>query len=110
MASRPIWFALFSLAAVGGLGMVRAILGSQVADQTLRAAVAATDASDTALPLPKGDRLPSSFIDGAPREIPVVTVKVAPTENPQKLEATNNEIVSWHWHQGSKIVRRRRTP
>ena len=110
MVSRIIWFALFSLAAVGGLATVRSVVGSNVVDRTLPAAVAATGASDTALPLPKGDRLPSPFFNGAPREIPVVTVKVAPTENPQKLEATNDEIVSWHWHQGSKIVRRRRTP
>jgi hypothetical protein len=107
MVSRPIWFALLSLAAVGGLATVRSIVGSHVVRRTLTAAVAATDARDT-LPLPKSDRLPSPFFDGAPREIPVVAVKVAPIEKSQKPEATNDDIVSWHWHQGTKIVRRRR--
>ena len=105
MATRLIWFALFSLAAVAGLATVRSIVGPYVVDRGLPAAVAATD---TALPLSKGDRLPSAFFDGAPREIPVVAVKVAPIDNSQKPEATNNDIVSWHWHQGTKIVRRRR--
>jgi hypothetical protein len=87
MVSRLIWFALFSLAAVGGLAAVRLIVGSHVVDRTLPAAVAATGAYDIALPLPKGDRLPSPLFDGAPREIPTVTMKVAPAENPknQKL-------------------------
>ena len=108
MVSRLIWFALFSLAAVGGLAAVRLIVGSHGVDRTLPAAVAATGAYDIALPLPKGDRLPSPLFDGAPREIPTVTMKVAPAENPQKPEAANDDIVSWHWHQGSKIVRRRK--
>jgi hypothetical protein len=106
MVSRLIWFALVSLAAVGCIAAFRWIVGSHVVDRTLPAAVAATGASDTALPLPKGDLLPSPFF--APREIPVATVKVAPTENTQELKATNDEIVNWHWHQGSKVVRRRR--
>jgi hypothetical protein len=70
--------------------------------------------SDDAPALPKGDRLPSPFFDNAPREKPAAAVKVAPIEAPRKIEApkkpesSSEDIVSWHWHQGSKVVRRRR--
>ena len=108
MVSRLIWFALFDLAAVAALASVRMIKGSHVVDRPLPSAKTTAITSDDALALPKGDRLPSPFFDNAPREKPVATVKVAPIEAPKKVETSSGDIVSWHWHQGSKIVRRRR--
>jgi hypothetical protein len=108
MVSRLIWFALFGLAAIGALVSVRWINGSFVVHQTLPLARAANTTTDDAPALPKGDRLPSPFFDKIPSEKPVATVKAAPIEAPKKLESPNDDIVSWHWHQGSKIVRHRR--
>jgi hypothetical protein len=111
MVSRLIWFSLFGLAAIGALVSVRWIKGSFVVHQTFplaRAAIITTDDTDDAPALPKGDRLPSPFFDNAPNEKSVATVKTIQVEAPKKLESPNNDIVSWHWHQGSKIVRRRR--
>ena len=114
MVPRLIWFTLFGLAAVAALASVRLIKGWHVVDRPLPSAKATAIPSDDAPALPKGDRLPSPFFDNAPREKPVATVKVDPIEAPRKIEApkkvesSSGDIVSWHWHQGSKIVRRRR--
>jgi hypothetical protein len=108
MFSRLIWFGLFSLIAIGSFASVRLIKGSDGVGPVLPAAIAAIDVTDAAPPLPKGDRLPSPFFDGPPREIPVAATKVVPIETSPKMETSNDDIVSWHWHEGSKVVRRRR--
>jgi hypothetical protein len=114
---RMVWLALFCLAAIGGLAVIRSVVGSSSATRPMPAAISA-DFSDAAPPLPKGDRLPSRFFDKpVPTSTPAVatinptvaTTKVDPPETPKQAKA-NDDIVSWHWHQGSKIVRRRKSP
>jgi len=63
----------------------------------------------------KGNRLPSRLFDDTLSNTPIETVQVVPTELPRpsaqpakQTEASKDEIVSWHWHEGSKVVRRRR--
>ena len=103
------WFALFSLLGITGLFAARTVAGVTVIKHSAPDAIAA-DATDIGeLPLAKGDRLPSPFLDGALPKTVVDTVKVTPTEAPQPAEAPKNEIANWHWHEGSKIVRRRAT-
>jgi hypothetical protein len=110
-----VWLALFCLAAIIGLAAVRSVVGSNAPSRTMPAAIAA-DVSDAATPLPKGDRLPSRFFDKpasastrapAPINPAVAPIKAAPMEAPKQAKA-NDDIVSWHWHQGSKVVRRRK--
>lgn len=69
----------------------------------------AADAREIEEPLAKGDLLPSPFLDVAVPKTVVGTVKITPTEPPQRSEAQKNEVASWHCHEGSKIVRSRAT-
>jgi hypothetical protein len=114
---RTVWLAIFCLAAIGGVAVIRSIVGSSSASRALPAAISADISEDTPA-LPKGDRLPSRFFDRTvPASTPavatinpaVVPIKAAPAEAPKQPPA-KDDIVSWHWHQGSKIVRRRKSP
>ena len=107
---RMVWLALFCLAAVAGLVVVRSVvLGSSAISGALPVAVAAA-VEDIAAPLAKGDRLPSRFFDPDLSRTPVETRKIIPSEPQKKSESSKEDIVGWHWHEGSKIVRRRKSP
>jgi hypothetical protein len=61
--------------------------------------------------LAKGDRLPSHSIDdNALRQVGLDALKraAAATIIPSPEAATDN-VVSWHWREGSKVVRRRQS-
>jgi|SRR5581483_5516394 len=115
--SRVVWLALFCLAAIGGLAVIRSVVGSSSATRPMPADMAA-DVSDAAPALPKGDRLPLRSFDKAAPPPDVITTNpavatsaVAPVETAKRPEAkAKDDIVSWHWHQGSKIVRHRKAP
>jgi hypothetical protein len=73
-----------------------------------------TDAENP--PLAKSDRLPSRFFDRALPKTTVQTAKIAPADVPKEPEtalklpeASKDDVVSWHWHEGAKVVRRRRS-
>jgi len=111
---RQIFLALLCLAGIVGLFAMRTIVGLNTLT-AVPAKVISADATD--LPaLTKGDRLPSRFFDSALPKPPVETGWVDVTEPPKLSEeaplkqsdASKDEIVSWHWHEGSKVVRRRR--
>jgi hypothetical protein len=56
----------------------------------------------------KSDKLPIAALDkAAPVKLPMETTKIAPVqiEAPRKSEKAR-EITSWHWHDGSKKIRR----
>jgi|1186.fasta_scaffold1071875_1 hypothetical protein len=106
---RLLWFGLFSLLGISGLFAARTVAGVTVIKRGVPDAIAADAADNHDLPLAKGDRLSSPFLDGALPKTVVGTVKIAPTETPQQSEAPKDAIASWHWHEGSKIVRRRTT-
>jgi hypothetical protein len=104
---RAVWLALFCLAGIGGLFSIRSVVGvSKVSRAPPEAA--SVEVIDVATPLPKGDQLPSRFFDSTLPKPAVETVKVVPTEAPKQPEAAKDDVVSWHWHEGSKVVRRRR--
>jgi hypothetical protein len=109
---RAVWLALFCLVGIGGLFSIRSVVGvSKVSRVTPEAA--SVDVIDTATPLPKGDRLPSRFFDSALPKPAVETVKIVPAEAPKqsevpRAETSKDDVVSWHWHEGAKVVRRRR--
>ena len=73
--------------------------------RTMPEAIAAEVIEVTKPPLAKGDRLPSRFFDERRSSIAVETQKVIPIEPADKSEA-NDDVISWHWHEGSKVVRR----
>jgi len=105
---RLILLAVFCLAGISGLLAIRFAAGVTAGVHGTPEAIAA-DVTDAATPLPKGDRLPSRSFDEASSKTSVETVKIIPPEVPkQQSEASKDNIVSWHWHEGSKVVRRRR--
>lgn len=111
---RLIWPALLCLVASGGLFAVRSVVRLTAVVRAAPPAITANVINEATPPLAKGDRLPSRFFDkaaprtdsAAPRTI-VDTVKIVPVNAPTQPEAPKDDVVSWHWHEGSKIVRRR---
>lgn len=104
---RAVWLALFCLAGIGGLFSLRSVVGVSTIGRTTPQAATA-DMIDVAAPLPKGDRLPSRFFDSTLPKPAIETVKIVPTETPKNSQASKDDVVSWHWHEGSKVVRHRR--
>jgi len=104
---RVIWLALLCFVGIGGLFVIRSLMGASAASRDAPEVIA-PDVTAAETPLPKGDRLPSRFFDGAPPKAAVETVKIVPPEAPKPPEASRDDVVSWHWHEGSKVVRRRR--
>jgi hypothetical protein len=114
---KVVWLALFCAVGVGGLFVIRSPLGVSASSRGVPE-VTAADVVDVATPLPKGDRLPSRFFDNPLPQPAVETVKIVPAEpskqeppkqeTPKRSEAARDDVVSWHWHEGSKVIRRRR--
>jgi hypothetical protein len=109
---RLTWLAIFCLAGIGGLFAVRSAVGVTAVGRAPAAITADVTESSTSA-LAKGDRLPSRFFDSALPNSAVETIRIVPTEatkqeSPKQSTASKEEIVSWHWHEGSKVVRRRR--
>ena len=108
---RLVWLALFCLAALGCLTVVRSLFWPGIASPVPPALASASDFLDLDEPLAKGDRLPSHSIDdNALRQVGLDALKkaAAATIIPSPEAATDN-VVSWHWREGSKIVRRRQS-
>jgi hypothetical protein len=113
---RTFWLALICLLAVSVLFAVRTGIGARlipVATASLADAATAS-AIDEEPPLAKADRLPSRQFPAAPKKT-VSTIETAPTLEPEKARPTasvsgprteNREVTSWHWHVGSKIIKR----
>jgi hypothetical protein len=111
---RLIWLALFCLAGICSLFAVRSVVGVGAVGRAPPKAIAA-DLADLTPPLAKGDRLPSRFFDSALPKTAVETTKIVPIEPPEQStslrkqsEVSKEDVVMWHWHEGSKIIRRRR--
>jgi hypothetical protein len=107
---RLLWLALFCLLGIGGLFAARTVVGVTPGSSIAIKAVTADVADVEVAPLARGDRLPSvqsRSIDNALPKTAVDTVTITPTQAPKQSETSKDEIVSWHWHQGGKIVRHR---
>lgn len=109
-----IWLAIFSVISIGGPFAARNI--SNVAtDRVVPNGLLAADLIDLGNPaLAKSDRLPSRFFDNAQPKAAAEIVKVVPPDSPKRLnipprqpESSKDDIVSWHWHEGTKVIRRR---
>jgi hypothetical protein len=113
---KPIWLAMFSVISIVGLFAVRNI-SSVATGRVVPNDLLAADLVDLENPaLAKSDRLPSRFFDNAPPQAAVETAKVVPPASrerldipPKQSESSEDDIVSWHWHEGTKVVRRRRS-
>jgi hypothetical protein len=100
------WLSIFCLTAIGSLVAARTFAGMTTVSRTAPEEIAADVTDITEPPLAKGDRLPTRLLEKAPPKSTMKIEKIAPIEVPQQTEA-KNDIVSWHWHEGSKVVRRR---
>jgi hypothetical protein len=112
---RTLWLALVGLLVVSALFALRTSTGARaIAGRTDAAPPAAIE--DDGLPLAKSDRLPSLALNRAESKASVTTVKIAP--DPPETKASSRtveahragrereEITGWHWHAGSKTIRR----
>jgi hypothetical protein len=99
---RFVWLALICLCLVGALSASPAL------------AEAAPAETDDAPPLAKADKLPVADSGVAKKMVTVVPIEPAPaekiepapTEKKTKAPAKIEETTSWHWHEGSKIIKR----
>jgi hypothetical protein len=104
---RLLWLALFCLLGIGALFAARTVAGMTAASRAAPKAVVSDMTDIETPPLAKSDRLPSRVIENALPKMAIDTIKITPTQAPQQSETPKDEIVSWHWHQGGKIVRHR---
>jgi hypothetical protein len=111
---RLIWLALFFHSGICSLFVIRSVVGVGAVGRAAPKAVAA-DLADLTPPLAKGDRLPSRLFDSALPKVAVETTKIVPIEPPEQSttlrkqsEVSKEDVVIWHWHEGSKIIRRHR--
>jgi hypothetical protein len=108
---RTIRLAFVCLLCLGALGALRASTGARTIEAHTDAAQ--PPAIEAGLPLAKSDKLPSLPLDRAEAKAGVATVKIAP-ETPEKASlrtiearpAATEQVTSWHWHAGSKIIKR----
>jgi len=108
---RLVWLALFCLAAVVSLVVIRPIVVSSSPTRAAASSAAvAGNVQEVAAPLAKADRLPSRFLDNGLSKTPVETVRIIPSVPPKKSTSSKDDIVAWHWHEGMKVVRRRKSP
>jgi hypothetical protein len=101
------WLAVICLVCVGALLMLRTSLESRAmadASASLFDSKAAPELEGTP-PLPKADRLPSIYFDTTQKTVPVTTIRPTPSEANTPPVRKTREVVSWHWHVGSKITK-----
>ena len=113
---RLILSAALCLAGIAVLFAVRTVVGANAVTAVPLKVITADTIDSATPPLSKGDRLPSPFFDTPLPETPVETVTILqteiprqPAEPPKQSEASKDDVVSWHWHEGSKVIRRSRT-
>jgi hypothetical protein len=115
--ARTDWLALICLVAVSVLFAVKTSIGARVipAGTASLADAATAPAITEEPPLAKADRLPSRYFPATPSKTTLSTVGIMPTPEPEKAMPTaslsaprteNREVTSWHWHSGSKIIKR----
>jgi hypothetical protein len=110
---RTFWLALICLLAVSVLFAVRTGIGARLIPVATASPADTASAIDEEPPLAKADRLPSRYFPATPSKASVSTI--APTSEPEKARPAagvsgprieNHEVTSWHWHVGSKIIKR----
>lgn len=114
--ARTVWFAFICLLAVSVLLAVKTGIGARVIP--LGTASLADAATASAIyekpPLAKADRLHLRQFLATP-DTTVSTIEITPTPEPEKAtpkagvngsRAESQEVISWHWHAGSKITKR----
>jgi hypothetical protein len=121
--SRILWLALFCFASLGFLSMIKFTVGR---GQAVGLPSLASDVVDAGKASAKGDRLPlqtnvarplENFTDdlieiNARHQAGLLALKkaAAATASGLKPDGATDEVISWHWREGAKIVRKRRPP
>lgn len=120
---RILWLAFFCFAALGCLSAIRLTIGR---GQAVSVPSRASDVADVGKVFPKADRLPlrsdarerlrDDFAEIDPRyQAGIVALKKAAAApvlkpdgaaNPKPREGAD-DVISWHWREGAKIIRKR---
>jgi hypothetical protein len=119
---RALWLAFGCLFAISILFVLRTTIGAQVMPAATAFSTQAPIASAEAPPLAKADRLALPYFDNSQKTIvdrPQETIPDSPqaslvrenatatsSANVSKSVAADREIISWHWHVGSKITKK----
>ena len=117
---RTVWLALICLTSLGVLFTLRSNIGARPLLSETAPVLAPSSALpiDDRPPLVKSDRLPSPYNKPAAKSAGTVqnlsTVPgrtISPKANQpgdvsSQLTAEANEVMTWHWHVGSKITKR----
>jgi hypothetical protein len=106
---RTVWLALVCLICVGALSALRTSFGNSPMKVKASSFDAAVGSEREQEPLAKADRLDLNYLRNAPEEISVDTINTsrpAPTAPEVKLKEQATEVTSWHWHEGSKTIKR----
>jgi hypothetical protein len=114
--SRTVWLALIFLLFLSALFALRASIGAPTLIGSTAAVPPSAIGAGPPPPLEKSDKLPSLDLHRAEAKASVMTVKIAPAPREAKASAKTSEVThaagerkevtSWHWHAGSKIVKR----
>jgi hypothetical protein len=105
---RFVWLALVCLCFVGALSVVRTTIAARAVTEAVSpdSAGAAPAETDDAPPLAKADKLPVADPGVAKKLVTVVPIEPAPAEKKTKAPAKIEETTNWHWHEGSKVIKR----
>jgi hypothetical protein len=112
---RTVWFALICLSSLGILFALRASVGLRSTPEAT--ASAGLELSPNADDVPQNaDQQASAPVDDGEAKLTTRTVEIIatdpdPTVGPKASDAIvsppdTNETMSWHWHEGSKIIKR----
>jgi hypothetical protein len=105
---RFVWLALVCLCFVGALSVVRTTIAARAVTEAVSpdSPGAAPAETDDAPPLAKADKLPVADPGVAKKLVTVVPIEPAPAEKKTKTPAKIEETTNWHWHEGSKVIKR----
>jgi hypothetical protein len=114
---RPLVFAVICLLCMGAAlalrPISRAIPGAAVVLPVSASGAVVSDAGDPSAVVntsSKADKLSIAPALDVAKQVPVETIKAEPVQADVQLQERSvpkaREVVSWHWHVGSKIKRR----
>jgi hypothetical protein len=111
---RTVWFALICLSSLGVLFALKASVGSRSTPEATTFEVELPSKPDAASLKP--DQQASADLDDTEPKLITGTVEILPIQpdpvvGPKASDVIasppdTNEITSWHWHEGSKVIKR----
>ena len=103
---RTVWLAVVCLVCVGALFALKTSFGSSPKKTEASSFDTTVVIDRDQEPLAKAGRLDISYVQSLPEKISVDTIKIVPMKTEVKPTEKATEVTSWHWHEGSKIIKR----